>query len=75
MGVLLLNPYPLTPYSDPLGHYNTEFQSVDECLINRFNPYLTNGFAHHYHLDESTFVFRGVGCDFYFLFHFSMKTF
>ena len=28
------------------------------------NPYLTNGFAHHYHLDESTIVFRGAGLDF-----------
>ena len=26
----------------------------------RLNPYLTNGFSHRYHLDESTFVFRSV---------------
>ena len=37
-----------------------------------FNPYLTNGFSHHYHLGESTFIFRGVRSDFYFLSHFSM---
>ena len=37
------------------------------------NPYLTNGFSHHYQLDESTFIFRGVRSDFYFLSHFSMK--
>ena len=24
------------------------------------NPYLTNGFSHHYQLGESTFIFRGV---------------
>ena len=24
------------------------------------NPYLMNGFPHHYHLGESTFIFRGV---------------
>ena len=24
------------------------------------NPYLTNGFSHHYQLDESTFIYRGV---------------
>ena len=24
------------------------------------------GFSHHYHLDESTFIFRGVRGDFYF---------
>ena len=28
---------------------------------------MTNGFAHHYQLDESTFIFRGVRSDFYFL--------
>ena len=38
-----------------------------------FNPYLTNGFSHHYHLGESTFIFRGVRSDFYFLSDFSMK--
>ena len=35
-----------------------------EC---KFNPFLTNGFPHHYHLGESTFVRRGIRCDFYFL--------
>ena len=38
-----------------------------------FNPYLTNGFTHHYQLGESTYIFRGVRGDFYFLSHFSMK--
>ena len=28
------------------------------------NPYLTNGFSHHYQLDEFTFIFRGVRSDF-----------
>ena len=37
------------------------------------NPYLTNGFSHHYQLSESTFIFRGVRSNFYFLSHFSMK--
>ena len=37
------------------------------------NPYLTNCFSHHYQLDESTFTFRGVRSDLYFLSHFSMK--
>ena len=39
----------------------------------QFNPYLTNVFSHHYQLDESTFIFRGVRGDFYFLSDFSMK--
>ena len=37
------------------------------------NPYMTNGFSHHYQLDEPTFIFRGVRSDFYFLSDFSMK--
>ena len=37
------------------------------------NPYLTNGFSHHYQLGESTFIFMGVTSNFYFLSHFSMK--
>ena len=31
------------------------------------NPYLTNGFSHHYQLDVSTFIFMG---DFYFFMKF-----
>ena len=37
-----------------------------------FNALVTNGHSHLYHLDESTFIFRGLGSDFTFLFHFSM---
>ena len=37
------------------------------------NPFLTNGFSHHYHLGECTFMFRGIRSDLEFLFHFSMK--
>ena len=25
------------------------------------NPYLTNGFSHHYHLEESTFILGALG--------------
>ena len=32
-----------------------------------------NGFSHCYHFDESTFIFRGVRSDFYFLSKYSMK--
>ena len=48
----------------------TEWSVVIRSLI---NPYLTNGFSHHYHLGESTFIVGGVMSDFYFLTHFSMK--
>ena len=40
------------------------------CFI---NPFLTNGFSHHYHLVEPTFISRVVRSDFYFLAYFSMK--
>ena len=39
----------------------------------KFNPYLTNGFSHHYQLNESIFIFSGVRNDFYFLSDFMMK--
>ena len=52
---------------------NTSMKSLRFPLKPHFNPYLTNGFSHHYHLVESTFIFRGVRSDFYFLFNFSMK--
>ena len=35
------------------------------------NPSLTNGF--HYHLDESSVIFRGFMCDFKIVSHFSVK--
>ena len=38
-----------------------------------FNPILTNGFSHYYHLGESTFIFGGVMSEFYFSSHFSIK--
>ena len=37
------------------------FQGMSTVEI---KPYLTNGFSHRYHLDESTFIFRGVRSDF-----------
>ena len=33
-----------------------------------FNPYLTNGLPHHYRMDESTFISRGVRSDFFIFF-------
>ena len=38
-----------------------------------FNPLVTNELSHLYHLDESIFIFRSIGSNFSFLFHFSMK--
>ena len=37
------------------------------------NPLVTNGLSHPYQMDESIFIIKGSGCDFSFLFHFSMK--
>ena len=48
-------------------------QSSSPKPIKYVNPYLMNGFSHHYHLGQSTFIFRGVRSDFKILFIFSMK--
>ena len=37
------------------------------------NPYVTNELSHPDHLDESTFILRGIRSNISFLFHFSMK--
>ena len=37
-------------------------------VSNIFNPLLTNGFTYYYHLDESTFIVRGVR-NFFFIFY------
>ena len=34
---------------------------------------MTNRLSHPYHLDLSTFIFRGIGSNFSFLFHSSIK--
>ena len=39
----------------------------------QLNPFVTNGPSHLYHLDETTFIFRGSRSIFSFSFHFSMK--
>ena len=39
-----------------------------------FNPLVANGLSNVYHLDESTFIFRDIGSNFSFLFHFSKQT-
>ena len=38
-----------------------------------FNTLVTNGLFHPYHLDVSTFIFRGNRSNWTFSFHFSMK--
>ena len=44
-------------------------KTMTHCLQGKgLNPYLTNGLSHHYQLGESTFIFRGVKCDFYLIF-------
>ena len=34
---------------------------------------MTNVLYHHYELDETVFIFKGIGSEFKFLLHFSMK--
>ena len=35
-----------------------------------YSPFVTDGFSHPYHLDEHTFIVRGIRSKFSFLFHF-----
>ena len=45
------------------------FDSSSLCCI-YINPYLTNGFSHHYHWDKSTFILGVLGVFFFFFFFF-----
>ena len=55
-----------------LGHsYGFGISVAGNCFM--INPLVTNGLSHPYHLDESTFIFRGIWSDFSFLFHFPTK--
>ena len=73
-------PY-LAPYGDWTSIFRLVYLTFSSLLLytcsggngkNRahINPYMTNGFSHHYHLEESTFIFRGVRSDFYFFISF-----
>ena len=33
---------------------------LSESILVAINPYVMNGLGHHFHLDESTLMFRGV---------------
>ena len=47
------------------AHAKSVFALGNPILLkHEFNPYLTNGFSHHYQLGESTSIFRGVRSDF-----------
>ena len=47
-----------------LNHHTVVIKKNACCECENVNPYLTNGFFHHYHLEESTFIFNGVRGDF-----------
>ena len=55
---------PKNEFSEGLSEVNYGLPGVRNSNELPFNPYLTNGFSHHYQLDESTFIFRGVRNDF-----------
>ena len=54
-------------------HVMSEYQDINPLVTNGLSHPVTNGLSHPYHLNESTFIFRGIRSDFSFLFHFSMK--
>ena len=49
------------------------FEKVRYRCFPNFNPYVTNGLSHSYHLDDITFFLRDIMSNFSFLFHFWMK--
>ena len=52
-------------------HLSISVCKLKSLDLNRLvNPFMTNGHVHHYHLDESTVIFRGIRSDFEFVFHF-----
>ena len=40
------------------------------CRSNMLNPLMTNENSHHYHLDESIFIFRGIRSDLFIFYSF-----
>ena len=51
----------VSPEDKMKGVYDNSREDVTHFFI---NPYLTNGFSHHYQFGESTFIFRAVRSDF-----------
>ena len=49
---------------------NDDMESSGSRGKSYFNPFLTNGLAHHYHLEEPTVIFSDTRSDLEFLFHF-----
>ena len=60
---------------DEHGYVSRQFHREFEVpeVREHFNPFLTNGFTHRYHLGEPIQILGGFSCDFKILFHFSMK--
>ena len=50
-----------------------EEYSVVFVIPSYINPFVTNGYSHPYHLDEPTFIFRGIRSNFSLLFQFLME--
>ena len=46
------------------GYSKTVLVNKPKTIVLLYHDYLRNGFSHHYHLGESTFICRGVRSDF-----------
>ena len=57
--------------SDLVGNPEDRFSRVEAQML-MFNPFMTNGPAHHYHLGVSTVIIRGFKSDCKFLLKFSI---
>ena len=45
----------------PMTSFNFINSIIGSGIIGKLNPYLTNGFSHHYHLGEYTFILGASG--------------
>ena len=55
------------PYKTHVFWETTVAICIVQFRISMLNPIVTNGLSHPYHLDESTFNFRGVGGIFFYI--------
>ena len=56
-----------------LPFFTFSMYSNIEILNFLLTHFMMNGFTHHYHLGESSLIFRGFRCDFRILLYFLMK--
>ena len=49
---------------NPEDRFSHNMADTSNSCCSSFNPFMTNGLCHYYHLEESTFIFTGIRSDF-----------